>query len=130
MEASELIKKYPEKSPIFMISMKRRVYWMVQVCFAAFLGFFLNLGYNGIFQKNYLALIPVFLLIGKFALIRVCNSLGDQICHHEGAFACLPSSHDVRVYSMHEHVCSSLHSQFHCFLAISTVLELCVQICF
>lgn len=65
LEAAELIKKYPEKSPIFMIGMKRRVYWTIMICMSSLLGIFLNLGYNGIFMNNFLVMIPVFLFAGR-----------------------------------------------------------------
>lgn len=65
LEATELIKMYPEKSPLFMIGMKRRVYWTIMICLTAFLGLFLNLGYNGIFSNNFIVMIPLFLLAGS-----------------------------------------------------------------
>lgn len=68
LEAAEVIEKFPEKSPIFMLSMKRRVYWTAQIVFAGFLGFFLYLGYNQIFSNNYLFLVPFFLVLGIFQL--------------------------------------------------------------
>lgn len=65
IEAAEIIEKFPERSPIFMLNMKRRVYWTAQIVFIAFLGFFLYLGYNQIFERNYLFLVPLFLIIGS-----------------------------------------------------------------
>lgn len=69
MEAAEIIEKFPERSPIFMLSMKRRVYWTAQIVFVGFLGFFLYLGYNQIFLNNYLLLVPLFLGLGKVDLL-------------------------------------------------------------
>lgn len=65
LDPAEIMERFPEKSPIFMLGMKRRVYWTAQIVFAGFCGLFLFLGYNDIFRNNFTVTVPIFLLIGS-----------------------------------------------------------------
>lgn len=65
MDVAELLEKYPEKSPIFMIGMKRRVFWVIQLMAACLFGLFINLGYTKAYQQYYLIIIPVLLIFGR-----------------------------------------------------------------
>ena len=95
LEAAEVIERFPEKSPIFMLSMKRRVYWTAQIVFTAFLGMFLYMGYNQIFQNNYLFMVPLFLLLGILLLTRISDHSSSQVFLDEGNLAVVSAAHNV-----------------------------------
>lgn len=64
MQIDEILEKYPDKSPIYMLEMKRRVYWVCQFLVYAFFGLFLNMGYREFYRSNILVIVPVMLLFG------------------------------------------------------------------
>ena len=121
LEAAEVIEKFPEKSPIFMLSMKRRVYWTAQIVYVGFLGLFLYLGYNNIFQSNYIILIPVFLILGSISFIRIHHSLDREVLSNARDTSALSTFIHVRVRSNHEHI---LRYRCECFLGVLVVQTL------
>ena len=67
MEIKDLLEKYPDKSPVFMLSMKRRVYWVCQFLVATSFGLFLNMGYRTFYKSKFLIAIPMMILFGILA---------------------------------------------------------------
>lgn len=64
LQTEEFLEKYPDKSPVYMLEMKRRVYWVCQLLIYAFFGLFLNMGYREFYRTHVLVIVPVLLLCG------------------------------------------------------------------
>lgn len=111
MDPAEIIEKFPEKSPIFMIGMKRRGFWIVQIMTSCFFGIFLNLGYTTFFQNNYLLVFPCLQLLGSFIAkqrLRVRPHSETPVAERDPDGR--SDSPGVRIRADHELFCSRKHA--------------------
>jgi len=65
VEIEEYLEKFPDKSPIYMLEMKRRVFWVCQFLVYAGFGLFINMGYREFYRRHLLVVVPVMLLFGS-----------------------------------------------------------------